>query len=308
MNKLVDYNVYYINLDERTDRNKHILNELINIFPKENINRIPAHKHVCGAVGCTQSHVNVLIQFLKSEKEHCFVFEDDFQFLYPKDDIMNIIMNVLKDSYNVIMLSYNSLGIDLDLSSINNNLCKMKNGRTTAGYIVNKKYAKILLNNYIEGLQGLMTTLDKPKYSVDMHWMKLQNDFRACVPCLGTQMSSYSDIENRPIDYIQCNTCIVVTTIDQDLKMCPFLCFKCDDINSKIELLKKEYPHVKYFLIAKIIMNWDHVFSIYKYVMSDYLTMHNKNTVYDIQLVDGKYNIYKCGSLHNNMKNYFVIV
>ena len=113
--------VYYINLDERPDRKQHIENELIKIFPKDIINRISAIKHKTGAIGCSNSHIDALFNFIKSKKDVCYIFEDDFQFLFPPDEIKEILNNVLKEDFNVIMMSYNGLGIDINCQSIKNN-------------------------------------------------------------------------------------------------------------------------------------------------------------------------------------------
>ena len=62
---------YYINLESRKDRRKHIEN-----FKKQypffkNIQRFNAIKHSNGAIGCTQSHLECLKKLKDTENEYC---------------------------------------------------------------------------------------------------------------------------------------------------------------------------------------------------------------------------------------------
>jgi GR25 family glycosyltransferase involved in LPS biosynthesis len=282
--------VYYINLDERIDRLFHIQNELESVFDKEIIQRIQGRKHENGAIGCTQSHVDTIIKFLKSNKDLCFVFEDDFQFLYPKNETVQIINNICSsllapdNIIGVVMLTYNSLGIVLELNTMQNNLSKMSNGRTTAGYIVTKSYAKQLLENFLSGLLLLTETSNRFNYAIDMYWMPIQQDkFAACVPCLGTQYNSYSDIENKTTEYIQCNTCIVFVICKKELynpsqfTKCPFMHIHKEHYSKEsIEEIKKKYPNVKYMYKTNLLestypLYWTELYNVYKYIMKNIL-------------------------------------
>ena len=177
MNDLINNSiVYYINLDEQKDRNEHILNELTQLFPKDIVNRIPAIKHKYGYVGCSMSHIYTLQQFIKSGKQWGFIFEDDFQFLFPIENIKSMLFNVLKHDFNVIMMTYNGFNININYLSISNNKAIVQNGLTTAGYIVHQKFAFFLLNNFLNGLHQLNETNDISKYTIDMYWNILQNN------------------------------------------------------------------------------------------------------------------------------------
>ena len=166
--------VYYINLDERPERNEYILNELKQLFPLEIINRFPAIKHKIGAIGCSQSHINILFQFIKSDKEICFIFEDDFKFLFPMDDTKKMLLNAINVNFNVIMLTTNDLCIKINFNKIHQNIGSITNGFTTAGYIVHKKFANFLLNNFLCGIQQLIDTNNTQKYAIDVYWFSLQ--------------------------------------------------------------------------------------------------------------------------------------
>jgi GR25 family glycosyltransferase involved in LPS biosynthesis len=316
-----NYNVYYINLDERLDRKKHIEIELLKIFPKETINRISATKNINGAVGCTQSHINTLFTFLKSDKKYCFVFEDDFQLLYSVDETKNILNNIFSENFNAVMLSYNALGIEYNYDTIKNNMCLFKNGITTAGYLVNKDFAKILLNNFLEGMQKLMETGQKRLYAIDMYWLNLQteeNKFYACVPCLGCQMNSFSNVENVTKEYIQCNTCIILldNSIDKNnqlLKKSPFKCLHYDNINNEtINKITKLYPNVKFlFRLNNMIFNllkWIDICNIYKQMIYQNLAEHNVNKILEINMIDNHLHTKNITKSNKNYQKSFMML
>jgi hypothetical protein len=296
--------VYYINLDERTDRNEHILNELLKIFPKNIINRFSAIKHEQGAVGCTMSHINILLQFINSNKEWCFIFEDDFEFLFPIDDIKIMLSNALKNEFNVIMMTYNGSLININFSTITNNIASITNGLTTAGYIVHKKFSKFLLNNFSNGLNELIKTENKQKYKIDVYWFmlqKIQNKFYAMMPCIGTQLSGYSTIELQNVDYIQCNTCIILTDFDLNINKSPFFCLKYNYINEDTIInIKNKYPKINcLFRITNNFFNktnWKYIYDIYinmikhkysyKYFKISDINIESINNIEDINNVD----------------------
>jgi hypothetical protein len=104
------------------------------------------------------------------------------------------------------MLSGNNLQ---DKSSNYTFLSKVFNGQTASGYMVNKKFAKILLDNLIEGEQLLSNTYkndDNTKdflYANDQYWKILQPYYNWYIfnPKIGKQMASYSDIVKNYVDY-----------------------------------------------------------------------------------------------------------
>ena len=76
---------------------------------------------------------------------------------------------------------------------------------TTSSYLLSKKFAQTLLNNFIEG-EKLLNSHDKNyygMYAIDQYWKKLQpnNNWYIFNPILGKQGNSYSDIENKHVIY-----------------------------------------------------------------------------------------------------------
>ena len=197
--------IYYINLDHRTDRNTSFLNEINKIkFPTNKIKRISAIKHDRGEIGCSQSHIKILKEFISSDYNNCIIFEDDFIFNHNQDIVKNIFQQLFdnKIDYDIVMLSGY---IQKYKYTDKQFLLKVDNGQTTSGYLLSKKFAKELLNNFIEGEQ-LLRTHNKSYYTIyaiDQYWKKIQenNNWYIFNPALGKQGESYSDIEKVITNY-----------------------------------------------------------------------------------------------------------
>jgi hypothetical protein len=199
--------VYYINLNHRKDRLENITTELqkTNIDPKK-INRIPGiYMKDFGILGCAKSHCLALEAFLKSspDNKYCIIFEDDFQFTQNQEiinELINKVFNNVKE-FDVLMLAANILNGQL---CEHNFLTKIIDAQTLSGYVVNRKFASILLNNYRESILLLEKEGYKcHPYCFDIYMKRLQPFTRwYCLnPRIGKQMDSYSDIENKVVSY-----------------------------------------------------------------------------------------------------------
>ena len=86
--------IYYINLDERVDRQKHTEDIFKDILPENvKLSRWSASKGTAGWIGCIHSHANVLKHMMSKEKSNFYmVLEDDckindkdrFKQMFPK--------------------------------------------------------------------------------------------------------------------------------------------------------------------------------------------------------------------------------
>ena len=91
MSNITDYVdvIYYINLDNRTDRNEEFLKEMEKLnIPEEKIMRIPAiYNKERGHVGCALSHVILWKQLIDDKNnDYYLICEDDNTF---DDDFVN---------------------------------------------------------------------------------------------------------------------------------------------------------------------------------------------------------------------------
>lgn len=187
--------VYYINLKHRTDRKQHIEKELKKVGISNYI-RFDAIYDEEGWRGCTNSHIQILEKFIESDLNTCLILEDDFYF-------------VDYDQSKKILSEFSELDIDWDIVLLTCN-CKETNptninylvkpnmlAMTTAGYIVNKKFAKVLCENFKKSIEA-----SEP---LDVYWKILQTDEKynwyIFEPRLGRQLKGYSDIQKKYVNY-----------------------------------------------------------------------------------------------------------
>jgi GR25 family glycosyltransferase involved in LPS biosynthesis len=199
--------IYYINLDHREDRNQHINEELSKTnIDKCKINRIPGvYVKGFGALGCSKSHCIALETFLNSPETNqtCIIFEDDFEFTQNQTEINNLInksFNELKE-FDVLMLSSNILNY---ASTQCDFLNKILLAQTLSGYAVSRQYASTLLQNFKKGASCLeMCGHSVHEFCIDIYMQQLQPSGRwYCLnPKIGQQMNTFSDIENRVVQY-----------------------------------------------------------------------------------------------------------
>lgn len=198
--------VYYINLDHRSDRRAHIEGEFLRIgLPAQ---RIPAvYEPGRGILGCGKSHVRTLETFLRSGATYAMIFEDDFTFARPAEEVRDTLRTFFAASlpWDVVMLAGNVLN---HVEGPSSGVRKVLDAQTTSGYMVTREFAPRLLQNLREGVSLLeqhyaRTGTKKHDYCLDIYWKRLQPSARWYVftPKLGYQMESYSDIEQKPTNY-----------------------------------------------------------------------------------------------------------
>jgi hypothetical protein len=196
------YMVYYINLDHRQDRDTEILKELDKLPRGAVVERVSGvYDKERGHLGCSKSHVIALEKFIRSGFDTCIIFEDDFEFVPSGPRRLGRFLN---DGFpfDVVMVSSN----DIDSKPCEHpGFKKVTNAQTTAGYIVSRDFAPVLLQNFKRGAHLLEQDYDHSRYAVDQYWKVLQPSSRWYVfdpPC-GRQRKSYSDIQAGVVDYNQ---------------------------------------------------------------------------------------------------------
>ena len=183
--------IVYINLEHRTDRKAQIEEVLKDVSDK--VVRFNAIKHPHGGIGCSQSHIAVLEMAQKKGWKNVLIIEDDamwnnFEIGYP------ILEDLIQKPYDVIVLgSTHAIHADYKITKC----------QTTTAYIVNSEYYQTLLNNFKEGLNGLVTTGQYNTYELDQYWKRLQllGNWYAVIPSLIIQRPGFSDIERRVVNY-----------------------------------------------------------------------------------------------------------
>ena len=195
--KMLDFieHVVYINLDSRRDRRIEVLSELKQVFPDEKIQRFSAIRHDNGAVGCSKSHIAVIEMAKKEGWGNVLIIEDDFMWQNMDNGIPDL-ERYASIPYDVVLLS----GTFVESEPISN---RVISSQTTVAYIVSAHYYDTLLENYKAGVNQLETGGIKPVCALDMYWKRLQraHNWFIVQPKVCLQRPSYSDIENKYIDY-----------------------------------------------------------------------------------------------------------
>lgn len=201
--------IYYINLDHRTDRKEQIEKEIKKLgVPESKITRIPGiYNKEIGILGCGLSHKKALEIFMESGYENCLVFEDDFQFTLDINYCSYLLKQVFqqKISYDIIMLAGNIFRYQ------NTNwpfLKKVEDGQTASAFLITRSFAPKLIQALTESTQLLeeywkATGQKKHEYCNDIYWKKLQpqSNWFIVHPKMGLQRESYSDNEYKVTNY-----------------------------------------------------------------------------------------------------------
>jgi GR25 family glycosyltransferase involved in LPS biosynthesis len=194
--------IFYINLANRYDRRDHIEKELEKVS-KIRHQRIEAvHVPTNGAYGCILSHILALQTFLANELlDTCIILEDDFTF-FDADPYVRLHNLFTSDfDWDIVSLAYNPSGIVEPCNMVG--FKKVIRIGTTSGYIVRRRFAEKLLQNFQEA-KVLMETRGRCYEScLDVHWKVLQpiSKWFAFEPRLGFQCESHSDIEGKVVNY-----------------------------------------------------------------------------------------------------------
>lgn len=194
-------NVFYINLEHRTDRKEHVEEELTKVGLKGT--RFNAIRMENGAIGCSMSHLKILQDALKNKLDHVLIVEDDISFLQP-DIFKNQINRFFErndNKWDVILLAGNNIP---PYEEVDDTCIKVTRCQTTTGYLVNGHYINILAQNVKMGLTNLINKpKEKHKYAIDRFWFVLQgaSKWYLITPLTVVQREDYSDIEKKVTNY-----------------------------------------------------------------------------------------------------------
>jgi GR25 family glycosyltransferase involved in LPS biosynthesis len=196
--------ILYINLDHRSDRNTHILQELHRIgYSDQIIHRIPAVLKEPGALGCGLSHIKALTEALShSEWKTLLILEDDFTIRGGSTEWSRALSDIFSSSWDVALLSYNHNYIQYQATTIDS-IKRVHFSQTTSSYLIRREYIPALLQNMKEAMYDMERFGKTHENCIDIHWTKLQpvGTWIAVVPAIGYQYDNYSDIEQRVTSY-----------------------------------------------------------------------------------------------------------
>ncbi len=192
-------NVFYINLEERLDRKKHVEEQLNQL--EWNYTRFNAIKNKSGRVGCSMSHLKLLLDAKKNKLPYIVIVEDDIQFTNIemfKKQVETFLKS--KINYDVYLLAGN---LRPPVKEVKPGILKIYQSFTTTGYIVKNHYFDKMINNIKEGINNLIRNSNNGYNAIDVYWMKLQQsgNWYISYPRTVTQLPDYSDIEEREVNY-----------------------------------------------------------------------------------------------------------
>ncbi len=201
--------IYYINLDYRTDRRLQMEDWLDESgVPSEKVTRISAvHTPGRGHIGVGLSHIKALDEFLNSNHTVCAIFEDDYMPLRVSD-FWKTVERIFTDkiAFDILACAYNELKSDPGPTDY---LRKVNFSFTASGYILTREFAGKLRDNFIEAVTNIVNEEEQTRqksnqYCIDVYWQKLMpvSKWYCFYPRIGKQRDGYSDIQQHYVDYI----------------------------------------------------------------------------------------------------------
>ena len=134
----------YINLENREDRKKLILEEFKKLnIPQEKIYRlagIPIPKN--GHKGCVQSHILALEIAKLNQWQYVAIFEDDAELTVSPSEFKEKVSNAMKEDWDVILLHGANQSIK---TKINDMIYYAKHSSQSTGYVIKESYYDTLL-------------------------------------------------------------------------------------------------------------------------------------------------------------------
>lgn len=193
--------IYYINLEHRTDRKEEILQEIKLIDPElKRTARINAIKHDYGEIGCGESHILAIKDAIENNHNMILILEDDFNFDAKISILEEVYQELIKhdSKFNLFQLSRNlkrgnkisnNLVEIIDSQTLSgylirnnnksveeeeispkedkiiNSLREVSNSQTTSGYLVNNGFFQELIDNFTEAVEKMKSVLLNKKVS-----------------------------------------------------------------------------------------------------------------------------------------------
>jgi GR25 family glycosyltransferase involved in LPS biosynthesis len=148
--------IYYINLDKRVDRRLYFNNQveelnLKNVFRIKAVDGNSMQEQFNGMsnveTACSVSHLLALKEFLESDFEFAIICEDDVDLLNSKKINFNF-YDIFKDSEDKPVCLQTSISLRKEDTMPFKIVDRSYWYFCTASYIVNKKYAQILVDSY----------------------------------------------------------------------------------------------------------------------------------------------------------------
>jgi hypothetical protein len=143
------------------------------------------------------------LNYAKEKKwKTVLILEDDFKTYIAKDQVQKKLLrffHTYKDSFDVVMLAHNTN----KYTPKDDIVVRIEDSQTTSAYIVSERVYDKLIGVFKEAIDKLIETKNYNAWAADQAWKRLQPELNwyAFKPSIGRQMPSFSDIENKNVDY-----------------------------------------------------------------------------------------------------------
>lgn len=201
--------IYIINLDKRTDRWKHVEQNVIPLIPKKHSDKVVRfaavdHTHYPRreqrAAGCSYSHLGIWKDAIKNNYENILVLEDDVKWLVDYQTIEKCFDFFDTVDYNMIHIAYRNES-EIFESNIKE-LYRCHDFTGTVAYFGKVDFLKKMLSDIEFSASQLMQLKPTRPYAIDIYWRKYQLDDKWYGSNkIAWTIDNYSNIENRNEKY-----------------------------------------------------------------------------------------------------------
>jgi hypothetical protein len=214
--------IIYINLDSRTDRKTHVLEQMRKAgVPMDRVHRLSAVRPGSeegrrsgrkGLLGCALSHIKAMDWAIAQGWKNVLVFEDDVRFKLPATKLQDQIERFFENNalrygsaaWDTILLAGGNYRRNSQVLSSNGETLVVRRAfkaETTSAYAVDGHYFRTLRQNLIDGSKLCAVDCTRKLAALDQYWEHLQkvDNWYIFHPTLAMQNASYSDIENTHI-------------------------------------------------------------------------------------------------------------
>lgn len=191
--------VFYINLEHRTERRAHIEAEFAKL-DLTRFTRVRATLDDNGALGCAKSHLGVLRSWVPTADRLLMICEDDCTFLLDRKALDHLINTFASDPrIDVLCLAFNARnGV-----SVTREFAITSDTQTTSCYIAKPHVIDELTLSAEKSVTSLAQGLPEQKAAIDVVWKEVQRDVCFAIPNkrAAIQYESYSDVQKTQTSY-----------------------------------------------------------------------------------------------------------
>ena len=193
--------IYCINLDHRTDRWDQCVEEFAKLGILHRVVRFSAIKHTDGRVGVIKSNLEIVKMAKDNKLNNVLVFEDDVKFLHDKNPlyVLSKTIEQVKQTDMDWKLFYLGANTHDKLTKISKNIVLIQNSFA----VHSMSYHSSIYDKFIKYASGI-DCISNHGDILDVWLAQQVQSKHTCImtnPMLTTQRESFSDIENRFVNY-----------------------------------------------------------------------------------------------------------